>query len=119
MHYYFFPNIITLCLISYFIDPNFEKLDGVSLLPLLQNQSMDELISYTETANPLESSEPPKKPNTKCVRTSKWKLIFNEYDDSKELYNLENDPHEIENLIDKNLEIEELLWDKLQKIISN
>jgi len=101
------------------LDPNFEKLDGVSLLPLLQNQSMDELISYTETANPLESSEPPKKPNTKCVRTSKWKLIFNEYDDSKELYNLENDPHEIENLIDKNLEIEELLWDKLQKIISN
>ena len=101
------------------LDPNFEKLDGVSLLPLLQNQSMHELISYTETANPLESSEPPKKPNTKCVRTSKWKLIYNEYDDSKELYNLENDPHEIENLIDKNLEIEELLWDKLQKIISN
>ena len=101
------------------LDPNFEKLDGVSLLPLLQNQSMDELISYTETANPLDSSEPPKKPNTKCVRTSKWKLIFNEYDDSKELYNLENDPHETENLIDKNLEIEELLWTKLQKIISN
>ena len=47
---------------------------------------MNEMISYSETANPLEESAPPKKPNTKCVRTSKWKLIFNEYDKSKELY---------------------------------
>ena len=57
--------------------------------------------------------------SSKRTPPKQWKLIFNEYDDSKELYNLENDPHEIENLIDKNLEIEELLWNKLQKIISN
>ena len=80
---------------------------------------MDELISYTETANPLESSAPPKKPNTKCVRTSKWKLIFNEYNNSKELYNLEKDPQENVNLIHENLEIEAFLWTELQKIISN
>ena len=80
---------------------------------------MTELISYTETANPLESSEPPKKPNTKCVRTSKWKLIFNEYDDSKELYDLEADPNEKVNLIDENLKIKDFLWAKLQKIMSN
>ena len=101
------------------LDSKFEKLDGVSLLPLLQNKSMTELISYTETANPLESSEPPKKPNTKCVRTSKWKLIFNEYDDSKELYDLEADPNEKVNLIDENLKIKDFLWAKLQKIMSN
>ena len=101
------------------LDPQFEKLDGVSLLPLLKNQSMNELISYTETANPLESSEPPKKPNTKCVRTSKWKLIFNEYDDSKELYDLETDPDEKVNLINQNLKIENLLWIELQKIMAN
>lgn len=101
------------------LDPQFEKLDGVSLLPLLQNQSMNELISYTETANPLESSEPPKKPNIKCVRTSKWKLIFNEYDDSKELYDLEKDPDEKVNLINQTLKIEDSLWIELQKIMSN
>ncbi len=100
------------------LDPNFEKLDGVSLLPLLKNESMEELISYTETANPLKESEPPKKPNTKCVRTSKWKLIFNEYDNSKELYNLENDPNELLNLIDNDLKIKEFLWDELKKINS-
>jgi len=36
----------------------------------------------------------PKKPNTKSIRTSKWKLIYNEYNDTKELYNLEDDPEE-------------------------
>ena len=100
------------------LDPNFEKLDGVSLLPLLKNEEMEELISYTETANPLKESEPPKKPNIKCVRTSKWKLIFNEYDNSKELYNLENDPNELLNLIDDDLEIKQFLWNELQKINS-
>lgn len=116
-HVDFMPTILEK--FDFKIDHNYEKFDGVSLIPLLQNQSMEELISYTETANPLESSEPPKKPNTKCVRTSKWKLIFNEHDDSKELYDLEKDPDEKINLIHENLEIQELLWSELQKIISN
>jgi len=116
-HVDFMPTILDKFGIS--LDPKFEKLDGVSLLPLLRNESIDELISYTETANPLESSAPPKKPNTKCVRTSKWKLIFNEYNNSKELYNLEKDPQENVNLIHENLEIEAFLWTELQKIISN
>ena len=101
------------------LDSNFEKLDGRSLMPLLNNQSMDELIAYTETANPLNESAPPKKPNTKCVRTSKWKLIFNEYDDSKELYDLESDPDEEINLIENNLDIKNVLWTELEKINVN
>ena len=96
------------------LDKNFEKMDGTTLLPLLNNQPMDELISYTETGNPLKESAPPKKPNTKCVRTSKWKLIWNEYDNSKELYNLEDDPDETNNLIDNNLDIENFLWNELK-----
>ena len=97
------------------IDIDFEKLDGRSLLPLLKNQLMNEIISYSETANPLEESAPPKKPNTKCVRTSKWKLIFNEYNNSKELYNLEEDPNEERNLINTGLDIESFLWTELEK----
>ena len=97
------------------IDIDFEKLDGRSLLPLLKNQFMNEIISYSETANPLEESAPPKKPNIKCVRTSKWKLIFNEYNNSKELYNLEEDPNEERNLINTGLDIESFLWTELEK----
>ena len=97
------------------LDTDFEELNGRSLLPLLKNQSMEEIISYTETANPLKESAPPKKPNTKCVRTSEWKLIFNEYDNSRELYNLKEDPNEETNLANSNLDIEKFLWNELEK----
>ena len=112
-HVDFMPTILEKFGIS--LNTNYEKIDGRSLVPLLNNQSMDEIISYTETANPLKESAPPKKPNTKCVRTSNWKLIFNEYDDTKELYNLEDDPKEEENLINTGLDIEKFLWDELEK----
>ena len=86
---------------------------------LFFGETFSENIAYTETANPLKDNAPPKIPNTKSVRTSKWKLIFNEYDNSKELYNLEKDPNETVNLIHENLEIEDLLWSELQKLISS
>ena len=60
----------------------------------------------------LETNVPPKKPNTKSIRTSEWKLIVNEYDDTKELYNLKNDSLEENNLINTGLEIESNLWEE-------
>ena len=98
------------------LDHNFASLDGVSLVPVINGEQTDEQIAYTETGNPLDSNAPPKEPNTKSVRTSKWKLIHNEYDNSKELYDLENDPNEDENLSGTGLEIEEFLWEELLKI---
>ena len=98
------------------LDENFEKIDGVSLKPIIEGESMVEKIAFSETGNPLDSNTPPKKPNTKSVRTSKWKLIYNEYNDSKELYDLEKDPDENENLIGTGLEIEERLWKELVRI---
>jgi arylsulfatase A-like enzyme len=100
------------------LDKNYSKLDGETLLPLIKGQKVPEKIAYSETGNPLEEKKPPKTPNTKSVRTSKWKLIINEYNNSKELYNLESDPDENENLIDKNLEIQETLWKKFLEIQS-
>ena len=90
-----------------------EKIDGVSLLPLINNENFPILYAFTETGNPLNDRAPPKKPNTKSIRTSKWKLIYNEYNETKELYDLESDPEENHNLISKNLEIESMLWEKL------
>ena len=74
---------------------------------------MDDLPAYVETGNPLKDSKPPKDPNTKAIRYKEWKLIYNEYDNSKELYDLEKDPHEENNLIDTGLEMEKILWKEL------
>jgi arylsulfatase A-like enzyme len=101
------------------LDPRYESLDGHSLLPLIKNQHFEESIAYSETANPLQETSPPKKPNTKSVRTSKWKLIFNEYNNTKELYNLESDPNEKNNLSGTDLEIEKFLFDELLKLQHN
>ena len=98
------------------MDEKFAKIDGTSFLPLIRGEKMKEEIAYTETANPLKESKPPKIPNTMSVRTSNWKLIFNEYNNTKELYNLKQDPDEKENLIDTGLEIQEQLWDQFKKI---
>ena len=98
------------------LDKDFERLDGVSLFPLINDQNHKENFAYTETGNPLTSSKPPKKPNTKSIRTSEWKLIVNEYNNTKELYNLKEDSLEENNLINTGLEIENILWKEFLKI---
>ena len=113
-HVDFLPTILDDLGIS--LDENFKKIDGVSLKPIIEGRTMVEKIAFSETGNPLDSNTPPKKPNTKSVRTSKWKLIYNEYNDSKELYDLEKDPDENENLIGTGLESEKVLWTELVRI---
>ena len=113
-HIDFMPTILEQLNIG--LDENFKPLDGVSLIPLINGESFDEKIAYTETANPLDANAPPKEPNTKSVRTSKWKLIYNEHNNTKELYNLEKDPAETNNLINSGLEIEEFLWNEFLRI---
>jgi len=115
-HVDFMPTILDLLQIE--LDPHYQSLDGKSLHSLIKGENFEESIAYSETGNPLDKKEPPKMPNTKSVRTSKWKLIINEYNNSKELYNLEKDPEENTNLIDTNLEIEETLWKKFLEIQS-
>ncbi len=110
----FMPTILDFLNIPF--DNNYEKIDGTSLVPLIQGLSIPEQIAYSETGNPLDKKAPPKEPNTKSVRTSKWKLISNQYDNSKELYNLELDPGEEKNLFGKGEQIESLLWQELQKL---
>ena len=98
------------------LDGNYNQIDGISLLPMIKGKEQPEEIAYSETGNPLEKDRPPKEPNTKSVRTSKWKLILNQYNDSRELYNLEIDPNEEKNLFGMGEKIESFLWEKLQKL---
>ena len=111
----FLPTILDFLKIP--IDEQFSKFDGISLLPLAFSESIPESYAFSETGNPLKEKAPPKEPNVKSIRTSKWKLIFNEYNNSKELYNLESDPEEKINLIEKRNDVEQVLWKELQKII--
>ena len=113
-HVDFMPTILDQLNIE--LDESFKPLDGVSLIPLINGKPFDEKIAYTETANPLDANAPPKKPNTKSVRTSKWKFILNEYNNSRELYDLENDPDELENIAGNGLEMEEVLFNELNKL---
>ena len=94
-------------------DPEFEQLDGESLMPLIKGKETQEKIAYSETGNPFNQRKPPKEPNTMSVRTSKWKFIYNKHNNTKELYDLENDPSETLNLIGTNLDIEDVLWKEL------
>ena len=110
----FMPTILDFLKIPF--DNNYEKIDGTSLIPLIRGSSIPEQIAYSETGNTLDKKEPPKEPNTKSVRTSKWKLILNQYDNSKELYNLELDPNEEKNLFGKGEKMESFLWEKLQEL---
>jgi arylsulfatase A-like enzyme len=113
-HVDFLPTILDYLHIE--IDDNYQVMDGQSLLPIINGKKISEKIAYTETANPLSDNKPPKKPNTSSVRTSEWKLIFNEYNETKELYDLRNDHNEEKNLINTGLEIEEKLWNELIKL---
>lgn len=110
----FMPTILDYLKIP--LDVKYEKLDGYSLLQLINGQEYSEKIAYSETGNPLEKKEPPKTPNIKSVRMSNWKLIFNEYNNTRELYNLELDPDEKLNLINTGEKIEEILWKELEKL---
>ena len=110
----FMPTILDYLQIA--LDNNYEKVDGTSLMPLIQGVSIPEQIAYSETGNPFDKKKPPKEPNTKSVRTSKWKLILNQHNDSKELYNLKLDPNEEKNLFGTGEKIESFLWEKLQKL---
>ncbi len=110
----FMPTILDFLNIPF--DNNYEKIDGMSLMPLIQGLSIPEQIAYSETGNPLDKKAPPKEPNTKSVRTSKWKLISNQYDDSVELYDLELDPNEEKNLFGNGEKMESILWEKLHNL---
>ena len=112
----FMPTILDFLNIS--LDTTYSNLDCESLLPLIDGKSFSENYAFSETGNPLHEKSPPKEPNTKSIRSSEWKLIFNDYNQTKELYNLQLDPHENNNLIGTGEKIEEVLWIELQNLIN-
>ena len=109
------PTILELLSIP--IDKFYEKIDGISLVPLINGEPYDERIAFSQSGNPLNNKQPPKEPNIFSLRTNKWKFINNIYNDSEELYDLENDPKEEKNIIDSNKIVADELRIKLKEIL--
>ena len=93
-----------------------EKIDGVSLYPLLENKKIGTSIAYMESS-PAILIQPI---IVIGVRTDKYKYFRNRYDSSKNvhLYDLENDPYEDDNIADKDKNNAEAMEDILKKIIN-
>jgi arylsulfatase A-like enzyme len=95
----------------------YKALNGKSLIPLILGEEKEDRTAFCETGG-LEGPHPsPYSPNVKCIRTKKWKLIYNTTTQKKELYDLENDPKELHNCIERYHEIVAKLWDELQKYL--
>ena len=100
------------------MDKKYKKIDGVSLMSLFQGKKMTESIAFSETGNPLYEKELPGYPNTFSIRTSKWKLIYNQHNKTEELYDLEKDSHETNNVCNSEKEVVKFLRMELKKMRS-
>tara|TARA_Y100001936_G_scaffold39559_1_gene37966 strand:+ start:66 stop:1241 length:1176 start_codon:yes stop_codon:yes gene_type:complete len=102
------------------------KIQGQNLIPIIENSDQNNInsiqnelegrFSFSETGGVEGPWPSPKKPNVKCIRNSKWKLIHNLTPDNWELYNLEKDPFENENVIELHSQIVTELKLKMSKI---
>lgn len=93
-----FPTILDLLKIK-----NNYKIDGVSLIPIIKNNTNLELPAYSETFYPeeqIKSTGKFKKTKNKiaCQIANKYKIIFNLNSNQIEIYDLEMDKNEKENL---------------------
>jgi arylsulfatase A-like enzyme len=100
------------------LDSKYKKIDGKTLTPLI-NGKKEERIAFSQSGNPLKNNEPPKKPNISSIRTDNWKYIFNEYDDTEELYDLILDEKETDNLFSSKPKIIINLKNYMNKILND
>ena len=91
-----------------------EKVDGISLYPLLENKKIGDLIAYIESTPGvvIETN------NVIGIRTDKYKYFRNRNDANSDihLFDLENDPFEDDNIAKESKEIVESMECKLQEI---
>jgi arylsulfatase A-like enzyme len=90
-----------------------KKMAGESLMNMINGKETADRLAFSETGG-LEGPNPsPYGPNVKCIRSRKWKLIYNSATKKKELYDLQNDPGEKDNCIDRYPDVASKMWGKL------
>ena len=92
-----------------------EKVDGISLYPLLENKKIGDLIAYIESTPGvvIETN------NVIGIRTDKYKYFRNRYDSDLDihLFDLVNDPFEDNNIAEKSKDIIQMMEKNLKEII--
>ena len=96
-------------------DKKFMELDGESLLAFTKDDPVKERIAFAETGGISGPWPSPKEPNIHVICSDSWKLIFNRFPKTFELYNLKNDPAEEKNLI----EVEKEKFEELKDILGS
>ena len=107
-----FPTILDLLKIPE--SPNFLKIQGKSLIPLMNNEP-DERFALSEAAG-VEQKPTNTPPKLKSIRTRDWKLIYHTDTNENELYDIIKDPKEEQNLISSNLPKAKELFIKLRSL---
>lgn len=106
----FYPTLLDLAGIP--LKPE-QHLDGISLKPLFEGQTLDGrplFWHYPHYGN--QGGEP-----ASMIREGKWKLIHYYEDDHQELYDLEADPREQTDVFSENSDVAERLGDLLQSYL--
>ena len=97
--------------------PKIGDIDGRSLKPLLNDETMEELPAYIESTPLIEV----KTKDVIGIRTSSYKYFRDKEDPTKRvfLYDIRNDPFEDNNLAESNQEIVKEMEGVLQKILED
>ncbi|MEM3062427.1 MAG: sulfatase-like hydrolase/transferase [Nitrososphaerota archaeon] len=91
--------------------------DGISLLPIMENKSIKELPAYIETG----SRDPKKFGNIIGIRTPNYKYLRSRYNPKEHvsLFDLQTDPHEKNNIAQIQKEIVQKMESMLENIRKN
>ena len=93
----------------------YKEMQGASLLPMIRGTDRRDRDAYIETAGLSGPFPSPYKPNICAMRTPRWKLIRNEANGTRELYDLKNDPFETNNVAGSHPDIESALDAKIRQ----
>jgi len=89
-------------IIEQYPSPDLVKVQGESLIPLIENPDSKERDVFVETGGLYGPWPSPHKHNVFCIKFDNHKLIYNDTPQTWEFYNLQNDPDENKNLYDQN-----------------
>ncbi|MEO0333462.1 MAG: sulfatase-like hydrolase/transferase, partial [Bacteroidota bacterium] len=106
----FYPTLLDLAGLD--LKPT-QHTDGVSLLPLLHGDAIEERPLYWHYPHYGNQGGDP----SSIIRLGDWKLIHYWEDGNRELYNLKDDPQEATNVIEKNPEVAEQLGQQLEQFL--
>ncbi len=107
----FYPTLLDL--VGLKLKPN-EHTDGVSLLSLMQGDTIAERALYWHYPHYGNQGGDP----SSIIRLGDWKLIHYWEDGQRELYNLKDDPAETTNIIEQELEEAQRLGQQLEQFLA-